>query len=95
MGTDGKDRTDVAMAVLLTTLGVPRETVIKGHAVMEKLVPEPAAVASGARPARPGLQRFCSAVAELTHRHTSQTYSSGSCRSTQSFGRWYLYRSLG
>lgn len=41
--TAGKDRTGVAMAVLLTTLGVPRPTVIEDYALTEKLVPAPAA----------------------------------------------------
>jgi len=40
--TAGKDRTGVAMAVLLRTLGVPRPTVIEDYALTEKLVPAPA-----------------------------------------------------
>jgi protein-tyrosine phosphatase len=43
--TAGKDRTGVAMAVLLTTLGVPRQTVVEDYALTEKLVPAPAAAA--------------------------------------------------
>jgi protein-tyrosine phosphatase len=41
--TAGKDRTGVAMAVLLTTLGVPRTTVVDDYALTEKLLPAPAA----------------------------------------------------
>jgi protein-tyrosine phosphatase len=43
--TAGKDRTGVAMAVLLTTLGVPRPTVVEDYELTEKLVPPPAGAA--------------------------------------------------
>jgi protein-tyrosine phosphatase len=43
--TAGKDRTGVAVAVLLTTIGVPRQTVIDDYAMTETLVP-PAGAAS-------------------------------------------------
>jgi protein-tyrosine phosphatase len=48
--TAGKDRTGVAMAVLLTALGVPRQTVIEDYALTEKLVPPPAAAAQHPAP---------------------------------------------
>jgi protein-tyrosine phosphatase len=48
--TAGKDRTGVAMAVLLTTLGVPRQTVVEDYALTEKLVPAPAAAAQHPAP---------------------------------------------
>jgi len=41
--TAGKDRTGVAMAVLLTTLGVPRQTVVDDYVLTEKLIPAAAA----------------------------------------------------
>jgi protein-tyrosine phosphatase len=41
--TAGKDRTGLAMAVLLTTLGVPRQSVVDDYAMTEKLVPPPPA----------------------------------------------------
>ncbi len=50
--TAGKDRTGVAMAVLLRTLGVPRRTVVEDYVLTEKLVPAPAAAAQ--KPAPPG-----------------------------------------
>ncbi len=43
--TAGKDRTGVAMAVLLRTLGVPRQTVIADYVLTEQLLPAPAAAA--------------------------------------------------
>jgi protein-tyrosine phosphatase len=48
--TAGKDRTGVAMAVLLSTLGVPRQTVLEDYALTEKLVPAPAAAAEKPAP---------------------------------------------
>jgi protein-tyrosine phosphatase len=36
----GKDRTGVAIAVLLASIGVPRDTIIGDYALTEKLVPE-------------------------------------------------------
>jgi protein-tyrosine phosphatase len=48
--TAGKDRTGVAVAVLLRTLGVPRQTVIEDYVLTEKLVPAPAAAAQHAVP---------------------------------------------
>jgi protein-tyrosine phosphatase len=56
--TAGKDRTGVAIAVLLTTLGVPRQTVVDDYALTEKLMPPsvaaaPAAVAAGGPAASP------------------------------------------
>jgi protein-tyrosine phosphatase len=54
--TAGKDRTGVAMAVLLRTLGVPRRTVVEDYVLTERLVPAPAApkpVPPGAAPAAP------------------------------------------
>jgi protein-tyrosine phosphatase len=48
--TAGKDRTGVATAVLLTTLGVPRQTVVEDYELTGKLVPAPAAAAQRAAP---------------------------------------------
>jgi protein-tyrosine phosphatase len=48
--TAGKDRTGVAMAVLLTTLGVPRQTVVEDYSMTDKLVPAPAAAAAHPAP---------------------------------------------
>jgi protein-tyrosine phosphatase len=48
--TAGKDRTGVAMAVLLTTLGVPRQTVVEDYVLTEKLVPAATAAAQSAVP---------------------------------------------
>ncbi len=48
--TAGKDRTGVAMAVLLTTLGVPRHTVVDDYVLTEKLVPAATAAAQSAVP---------------------------------------------
>lgn len=48
--TAGKDRTGVAMAVLLSSLGVPRQTVIQDYAMTERLVPPAAAAARRAGP---------------------------------------------
>ena len=50
--TAGKDRTGVAMAVLLRTLGVPRRTVVEDYVLTEKLVPAPAA--ADQKPVPPG-----------------------------------------
>jgi protein-tyrosine phosphatase len=43
--TAGKDRTGVAIAVLLSSLGVPRPTVIEDYVLTERLVPPAAAAA--------------------------------------------------
>jgi protein-tyrosine phosphatase len=43
--TAGKDRTGVATAILLRTLGVPRQTVVEDYELTEKLVPSPVAAA--------------------------------------------------
>jgi protein-tyrosine phosphatase len=48
--TAGKDRTGVAMAVLLTTLGVPRQTVVDDYVLTEKLVPAATAAAQNPVP---------------------------------------------
>jgi len=48
--TAGKDRTGVAMALLLTAVGVPRETVVDDYALTEKLVPPAAAAAKAPAP---------------------------------------------
>ena len=50
--TAGKDRTGVAMALLLTAVGVPRQTVVDDYSLTEKLVPPAAAAAQ--RPAPVG-----------------------------------------
>jgi protein-tyrosine phosphatase len=47
--TAGKDRTGVAMAILLSALGVPRQTVVEDYRLTERLVPAAAAAAQ-----RPG-----------------------------------------
>ncbi len=48
--TAGKDRTGVAMALLLTAVGVPRETVVDDYALTEKLVPPAAGAAKAPAP---------------------------------------------
>jgi protein-tyrosine phosphatase len=48
--TAGKDRTGVAIAVLLSTLGVPREAVVEDYELTEKLVPARAASAQQPAP---------------------------------------------
>lgn len=50
--TAGKDRTGVAVALLLTAVGVPRQTVVDDYSLTEKLVPPAAAAAQ--RPAPVG-----------------------------------------
>jgi protein-tyrosine phosphatase len=62
--TAGKDRTGVAMAVLLTTLGVPRQTVVEDYALTEKLVPAPAAAAQLSVPVG-GAETPLSSLAQL------------------------------
>ncbi len=54
--TAGKDRTGVAVALLLTAVGVPRQTVVDDYSLTEKLVPpaaatQRAATVGGALPA--------------------------------------------
>jgi protein-tyrosine phosphatase len=44
--TAGKDRTGVASAILLSALGVPRETVVKDYLLTEALLPRPRAMAA-------------------------------------------------
>jgi protein-tyrosine phosphatase len=48
--TAGKDRTGVAMALLLTAVGVPRQTVVDDYTLTEKLVPPAGAAAKSAVP---------------------------------------------
>jgi protein-tyrosine phosphatase len=45
--TAGKDRTGVAVALLLTSVGVPRQTVIEDYTLTETLLPEPQGAALG------------------------------------------------
>lgn len=58
--TAGKDRTGVAMAVLLSSLGVPREAVVADYQLTELLVPAAAAAASRPAPAGGGAQPLAS-----------------------------------
>jgi len=62
--TAGKDRTGVAAAILLTALGVPRETVVADYTLTEKLLPPPAKPAPGATP-KPGASKALAAFAKL------------------------------
>ncbi len=62
--TAGKDRTGVAMAVLLSSLGVPRQTVIEDYQLTEKLVPAAAAAAGRPAPVGGGAQPLAS-IAQL------------------------------
>jgi protein-tyrosine phosphatase len=48
--TAGKDRTGVAMALLLTAVGVPRQTVVDDYTLTERLVPPAGAAAKSAVP---------------------------------------------
>ena len=50
----GKDRTGVAAALLLTMLGVPRETIVADYALSEKVVDYEAQFASNPAPTGPG-----------------------------------------
>jgi protein-tyrosine phosphatase len=62
--TAGKDRTGVAVAILLSSLGVPRQTVIDDYQLTERLVPPATAAAQrsgpvgGAAPAQLALARL-------------------------------------
>ena len=62
--TAGKDRTGVAVAVLLASLGVPNRTVIEDYQLTERLVPPAAAAAQrpgpvgGAAPAQLAIARL-------------------------------------
>ena len=55
--TAGKDRTGVATAILLTALGVPRETVVSDYGMSEKLLPPPSIKAGALSQLPPDAQR--------------------------------------
>jgi protein-tyrosine phosphatase len=62
--TAGKDRTGVAIALLLTSVGVPRQTVIHDYQITEELLPAPKTGAARSAPAG-GVAQAQTALARL------------------------------
>jgi protein-tyrosine phosphatase len=69
----GEDRTGVAMAVLLSSLGVPRQTVVQDYALTEVLVPAQIAATNPAAPVAGSAQAALSQLPDSRSRRADVT----------------------